>query len=101
LPIAVIALPWSIQSTIPQKKPHKEKMIESSQRMMGQENNPIVNKHFELQIKTLLQNAPRDADKLHTLLKAKEREKQQAIHIEKIHKGSLQRLKCFALYCIW
>jgi hypothetical protein len=34
-----------------------------------------------LQIK-ILENAPRDADKLQALLKAKEREKQKAIHIE-------------------
>jgi hypothetical protein len=45
-----------------------KKMIESSQRTIGeQNNNPAVNKHFELQIKTL-QNAPRDADKLEALL---------------------------------
>jgi hypothetical protein len=45
-----------------------KKMIESSQRMIWeQNNNPAVNKHFELQIKTL-QNAPRDADKLEALL---------------------------------
>jgi hypothetical protein len=44
--------------------------------MIGQENNPAVNKHFKLQIKTL-QNAPTDADKLEQLLKAKEGEKQR------------------------
>jgi hypothetical protein len=40
-------------------------MIESSQRMIGEQenNNPAINKHFELQIKTL-QNALRDAGKL-------------------------------------
>lgn len=43
--------------------------------MIGkQNNNPIINNHFELQIKTL-QNVPRDEDKLQALLKAKEREK--------------------------
>ena len=36
---------------------------------------------MELQIK-ILQNAPRDADKLELLLKVKEREKQEAMHIE-------------------
>jgi len=51
-------------------------MIESSQRMIGQQNNPAVNKHFKLQIKTLLQNTPkRDADKLERLLQVKERQK--------------------------
>jgi hypothetical protein len=39
------------------------KMIESGERMIGQQNNPAINKYFELQIKTL-QNAPRDAGKL-------------------------------------
>jgi hypothetical protein len=61
-------------------------MIESSQRMMGEQNNPIVNKHFKLQIKTL-QNAPRDADKLERLLKAKERQKEKTMHIEDTQKG--------------
>jgi hypothetical protein len=57
-------------------------MIEASERMIGEQNNPIVNKHFELQIKTL-QNAPRDVDKLEWLLKAKEREKEEeAMHME-------------------
>jgi hypothetical protein len=38
-------------------------MIKASQRMIGeQQNNLAVNRHFELQIKTLLQNAPRDAE---------------------------------------
>jgi hypothetical protein len=50
-------LPWSIQSTIPQKKPYNKKIVESSQRMIGEQNhNLTVKKHFELQI-----NAPRDA----------------------------------------
>jgi hypothetical protein len=41
-----------------------KKMIEASQRRMinEQNNSPPVNEHFKLQIKTLLQNAPRDAD---------------------------------------
>lgn len=50
-------LPWSIQSTIPQKKPYNKKIVESSQKMIGEQNhNLTVKKHFELQI-----NAPRDA----------------------------------------
>jgi hypothetical protein len=28
-------------------------IIEASQKMINEQNNPIVNKHFELQIKTL------------------------------------------------
>jgi hypothetical protein len=47
-------------------------MVESSQRMIGEQNhNLTVKKHFELQI-----NAPRDAkNKLQALLRLKEREK--------------------------
>jgi hypothetical protein len=36
--------------------------------------NPAINRHLELEIKTL-QNAPRDEDKLERFLKVKEREK--------------------------
>jgi len=61
-------------------------MIEASQRMINEQNNPIVNKHFKLQIKTL-QNAPRDTDRLEVLLRAKEREKQEAMHLEDTQKG--------------
>jgi hypothetical protein len=43
--------------------------------------NPAVKSHYELEIKTL-QNAPRDAEKLEWLLKLKEREKDEAMHIE-------------------
>ena len=46
--------------------------------MLSQQNSRITNTDPELQIKTLLQNAPRrDADKLKALLRSKEREKQQ------------------------
>jgi methyl coenzyme M reductase beta subunit len=65
-----------------------QKMIEASKRMIvinsqggegkeGEGMNPAINRHFELEINTL-RNAPRDADKLERLLKAKEREKKQA-----------------------
>jgi hypothetical protein len=50
-----------------------KKMIEATERMTGKQNNPATNRHFELEIKTLLQNAPRDAHKLEALLKAKGR----------------------------
>ena len=43
--------------------------------------NEVMKKHLELEIKTL-QNAPRDADKLRRLLELKQREKQEAMHIE-------------------
>ena len=59
-----------------------QKMIEASQRMINEQlNSPPVNEHFKLQIKTL-QNAPRDPDKLERLLKVKQRQKKEAIHIE-------------------
>jgi hypothetical protein len=49
-----------------------------SEGMLSQQNSRITNTDPELQIKTLLQNAPRrDADKLKALLRSKEREKQQ------------------------
>jgi hypothetical protein len=69
-----------------------EKMINASQRMLetnsqgadgaaGWGMNPVMKRHLELEIKTL-QNAPRDADKLRRLLKAKQRQKEEAMHIE-------------------
>jgi tRNA A37 N6-isopentenylltransferase MiaA len=43
--------------------------------------NPVMKRHFELEIETL-QNAPRDEDKLRELLKLKEKENEKATHIE-------------------
>ena len=42
---------------------------------------PPQKRHLELEIETL-QNAPRDAEKLEKLLKAKQRQKEEAMHIE-------------------
>jgi hypothetical protein len=63
-------------------------MIDASQRMITINSqgelggmNPIMKKHYELQIKTL-QNASRDADKLEGLLKIKERQKEEAMYME-------------------
>jgi hypothetical protein len=70
-----------------------QKMIEASQRMIdvnsrvqgeaseGGGINPAVKRYLELEIKTL-QNAPRDADKLRKLLERKQRQKEEADHIE-------------------
>ena len=59
-----------------------QKMIEASQKMINEQlNSPPVNEHFKLQIK-ILQNAPKDLDKLERLLKAKARQKEEAMHIE-------------------
>ena len=43
--------------------------------------NPAVKRYLELEIKTL-QNASRDADKLRKLLEIKQRQKEEADHIE-------------------
>jgi demethoxyubiquinone hydroxylase (CLK1/Coq7/Cat5 family) len=61
-------------------------MIDASQRMItihsqGEGMNPAIKKHYELQIKTL-QKAPRDVDKLERLLKVKQRQKDEAMHME-------------------
>jgi len=88
----------------PIKEAQKSKLNESSQRMIGKQNNnpAAINNHFKLLIKMLLQNAARDEDKkLEAFLKAKEREKQQeAIHIECTQRFITERWKCPALYCI-
>jgi len=50
--------------------------------------NSAINRHLELEIKTLLQNAPRRGeDKLERLLKVKERQKEEAMHIQDTQKG--------------
>src|SRR5215216_7801440 len=70
-----------------------QKMIDASQRIIDVQSkvtgepkdgwglNPVMKKHLELEIKTL-QNAPRDAAKLRRLLKVKQRQKEEADHIE-------------------
>ena len=44
-----------------------------------------------MQIKTLLQNAPRDPDKLERLLKVKQRRKDEAMYMEDTHTKRLVR----------
>jgi hypothetical protein len=67
-------------------------MIDASQRMIrinsqggeakdGGGMNPAINRHLELEIKTL-QNSPRDEEKLERLLKKKESAKDEGMHIE-------------------
>jgi hypothetical protein len=70
-----------------------QKMIDASQRMIDVQSqvqgeakegwgiNPAMRRHLESEIKTL-QNAPRDADKLRRLLEIKQRQKEEAMHIE-------------------
>jgi hypothetical protein len=43
--------------------------------------NPAMRRHLESEIKTL-QNAPRDTDKLRKLLELKQRQKEEAMHIQ-------------------
>jgi hypothetical protein len=65
------------------------KMIDASQRMITMNNqgeelggmSPPQKRNLALQIKTL-EKAPRDAEKLERLLKAKRRQKEEAMHIE-------------------
>jgi len=100
----MIIILWVSTIDDPIKEAQKSKLNESSQRMIGKQNNnpAAINNHFKLQIKTLIQNAARDEDKLEAFLKAKEKEKQQeAIHIEYTQRLVTERLKCSALYCIW
>jgi hypothetical protein len=42
---------------------------------------PPIKRHLELEIKAL-QNAPTDADKLERLLQVKQRQKEEALHID-------------------
>jgi hypothetical protein len=70
-----------------------QKMIDASQRMIdvnsqvtgeakdGWGINTVMKKHLELEIRTL-QNAPRDAAKLRQLLELKQRQKEEADHLE-------------------
>ena len=64
-------------------------MIDASQRMITMNNqgeelggmSPPQKRYLALQIKTL-EKAPRDAEKLERLLKAKRRQKEEAMYIE-------------------
>jgi hypothetical protein len=57
-----------------------QKMIESCESMIDEEHNSsVVKRDFKLKIK-ILQNAPRDSDKLKRLLRLKERENDDAMH---------------------
>jgi hypothetical protein len=88
----------SVYSTYDSTEVTIQKMIDPSQRMIdvnsqvegepkdGWGINPVMKKHLELEIKTL-QNAPRDADKLRRLLEIKQRQKDEAIHIEDTQRG--------------
>jgi methyl coenzyme M reductase beta subunit len=74
-----------------------QKMIDASQRIIATRSqvqsgakegwgiNPVMKRQLELEIKTL-QNAPRDADKLRRLLEIKQRQKEEANHIEDTQK---------------
>lgn len=60
--------------------------LAASQRMLkmnsqGEGMSPSMKKRLELEIKTL-ENAPRDSDNLERLLQVKQRQKEEAMHIE-------------------
>ena len=82
-------------------------MIDASQRMLTVNHvehgglSPPQKRHLELEIKTL-QNAPRDAEKLEKLLKAKQRQKEEAMHIEDTQRlvTEIEMLKVVLLYCL-
>jgi hypothetical protein len=84
--IVVYSIEDSIEEAI-------QKMIDATQRMItignqgggGGGMNRAIKKHLELEIRTL-QNAPRDPDKLQRLLRSKERQKEEAMHIEDTQK---------------
>jgi methyl coenzyme M reductase beta subunit len=65
-----------------------QKMIDASQEVitMGSQGelggmSPPMKRHLELEIK-ILENAPRDADKLRKLLQVKQKQKDEAMHME-------------------
>jgi hypothetical protein len=64
-----------------------QKMIEASQGIItmgsqGEGMSPPMKKHLELEIK-ILQNAPRDAEKLEKLLKIKQRQKGRGSNVHR------------------
>jgi hypothetical protein len=86
-PSPTIGLVYSIYYSI-EEAIENMMMIEASQRMLRINNqdelggiSPPLKRYLELEIRTL-QNAPRDAEKLERLLKAKERQKEEDIDIE-------------------
>jgi hypothetical protein len=67
-----------------QKKLYKKNDFDASQKMISEEHNSsVVNRDLKLKIRTL-QNAPRDPEKLERLLRLKERQNEEAMHIEDI-----------------
>ncbi len=72
----------------------------NSQGTPGEGTSPPMKRHSELEIK-ILQNAPRDAEKLEQLLKAKRKQKEEAMHIEDTHRlvTEIEMLKV-ALYLV-
>jgi hypothetical protein len=104
-----IGLVYSIHDPKEEEVAIKKMIIEASQRMLsinsqGEELggiNPATKKHLKLQMKTL-QNAPRDADKLERLLHVKQRQKEEAMHIEDIQRlvAETEMLKVVVLYLV-
>jgi hypothetical protein len=55
---------------------------------------PPLKRHLELEIE-ILQKAPRDANKLERLLQIRQRQKEEAMHIEDTQRLVTERMKCY------
>jgi hypothetical protein len=82
-------------------------MIDASHRMITMSDrgetggmSPPIKSHLELQIKTL-QEAPRDAEKLERLLQVKQRQKEEAMHIEDTERLGTEIEMLKVVFCIW
>jgi hypothetical protein len=86
-------------------------MIDANQRILkvntqggepkdGGRMNPVIKKDYELQIKTL-QNAPRGLNKLERLLKIKQKQKEEAMHIEDTERLVTEIEMLQVVFCIW
>ena len=82
-----------------------QKMIDASQGIItvgsqgGEGMSPPMKEHLKLEIK-ILQNAPRDADKLRKLLQVKQRQKEETMYLGDTQWLVTEGLKCSRLYCI-
>jgi hypothetical protein len=75
-------------------------MVESCKSKIDEEHNSsVVNRDFKLKIK-ILQNAPQDADKLERLLKVKEMENEEAMHIKDIQRLVTEIEMLCVVFCI-
>jgi hypothetical protein len=89
-----------------------QRKIEAMTRFIGEDKEGIqigsvTKRHFQLEIQTL-QNAPRDVAKLEQIIKAKEKQNEEATHFEdtqrlltlKCSRGCIGFLVCRGLACL-